>query len=260
MDTLFAIGAGAYGATTVGYLASLWTARPAVGEVARWTLRLTLGFWTIVLAWWAFEAGVAGGTRLWLGLSAWGLGVLYLGLLRRYPVQALGSFITALATILATLGLFVANPTHVVGGPVADWLLWVHIGLAFVGVSAFGFATAVSLVYLLQQRMLKRKSHSGLRRRLPPLQVLDRLALRSITIGFPFYTVALLLGSVQAVREGEGTLKVSYVLAVVSWIIYGFVLQARLVAGWRGPRAAMATAAGLAVAMAVVVLYSLGLG
>ncbi len=263
MDTLFAIGAGAYGATTVTYLASLWTERPSVGRLAVWLLRATLVFWSALLVWWAVDTGLSGGTRLGLGLSAWSLCALYLLLLRRYPIAALGSFVTALSTVLAVLavlGLFVARPHPVLTGALADWLLWIHISLAFVGIVAFAFATAVSLVYLLQARMLKTKSRSELRRRLPPLDVLDRLSLRSIIVGFPFYTVALLLGSVQAVRAGEGTLRLSYVLAVVSWVIYGVVLQARLAAGWRGPRAAILTTVGLAVAMAVVARYSLGLG
>lgn len=260
MDTLFAIGVGAYGATTAGYLASLWTARPAAAEIARWLLRGTLAFWLVLLAWWAADAGTAGGTRLWIGFSAWSLGALYLFLLRRYPITALGSFISALATLLTILALVVARPNGpMVTGAMAQWLLRVHVGLAFIGVTAFAFASAVSAVYLIQARLLKRKSPSELRRRLPPLDMLDRMALRSIIVGFPFYTVALLLGSAEAVREGTGGFKVAYGLAVVSWIIYGVVLQARLTAGWRGRRAAVLTICGLVTALVVVALYSMGL-
>jgi ABC-type uncharacterized transport system permease subunit len=259
VDILFAIGVGAYGATTAAYLASLWSADARVGHAARWLLRGTLVFWTIVLASWAFDVGARGGTRLWMGASAWSLCALYLLLLRRYEIRALGSFVSAFATILATLALFMAKPERVVEGGLGDWLLGVHVGLAFVGVTAFAFATAMSLVYLLQARMLKRKSKSKLRRRLPSLQVLDHLALRSITIGFPFYTVALLLGSARAVREGEGGVKIAYALAVFSWVIYGAVLQARLTAGWRGRRAAILTVVGLIGVLVVVTQYALGM-
>lgn len=262
MNALFAIGACAFAATTVAYLASLWTDRPAIGDVATWMLRVTLVFWAGVLGWWAIDTGAAGGTRLWLGLSAFSLGALYLFLARRYPIAALGSFVVALATVLAAFALFMTQAQHevLVSGPVATWILRIHIGLAFVGITAFAFATAVSFVYLMQARALKQKARSGLRRRLPPLDVLDRLSLRSIIAGFPFYTVALLLGSAQAVREGSGEVKLAYILAVVSWLVYGGVLQARLTAGWRGRRAAYLTIIGLAAALTVVGLYTLGVG
>lgn len=259
MNTLFAIGVGAYAATTIAYLAALWTARPLVGEVAVWLLRATLVYWLGLLGWWAIDSGLAGGTRLWLGVSATSLCAVYLFLLRRYPITALGSFVTALATVLAHFALIADHPYHdLVTGPLATWLLRIHIGLAFIGVTGFAFATALSLVYLIQARMLKTKAHSTLRQRLPPLDVLDRLALRSIIIGFPFYTVALLLGSAQAVRHGSGEIKLAYIFAVISWLIYGAVLQARLTAGWRGNRAAILTTAGLLATMLVVAQYTAG--
>ncbi|MCB9541277.1 MAG: cytochrome c biogenesis protein CcsA [bacterium] len=259
MNTLFAIGVGAYAATTIAYLASLWTARPVAAQLAVWLLRATLLYQAALIGWWAFESGFTGGTRMWLSVSAFSLGAVYLMLQRHYPITALGSFVTALATVLAHFALIAAHPYHeLVTGPVAAWILRVHIGLAFIGVTGFAFATAVSLVYLIQARMLKQKAHSTLRRRLPPLDVLDRLSLRSIIIGFPFYTIALLLGSAQAVRQDTFEIKLAYIFAAISWLIYGAVLQARLTAGWRGNRAAILTAVGLVATMLVVAQYSLG--
>lgn len=258
MNTWYGIGVGAYAATTAGFLASLWTARPLVAKTARWLLVAALAYWAWLLSWSCMEDVFEHAKRLWLGTSGWSLGLIYLLLLRRYPIQALGSFVSALATVLAALALWVSEPSaSLTGGTMGAWILRVHIGLAFIGVTAFAFATAVSLVYLMQSQALKRKSRSKLRKRLPPLDVLDQLALRSIVIGFPFYTVALLLGSAQAVR-GEGGIRLTYVLACVSWAIYGAVLQARLTAGWRGRRAAILTSVGLVLAMSVVALYSLG--
>lgn len=260
LDTWFAIGVGAYALTTATYLASLWTPQARVADVAAWMLRGSLLFWALLLICYGIQAGLAGGTRLGLGLSGFSLGALYLFLARRYPIRALGSFVSALGTVLVALALLVHQPTTVLNsGEVGAWVLRIHIGLAFVGVTAFAFATAVSVVYLMQSRSLKAKKKHGtdLRRRLPPLDVLDRLSLRSIVVGFPFYTVSLLLGSFQAVR-GEGGVRVSYVVALVSWMIYGAVLQARLTAGWRGRRAAILTACGLVAVMIVVTQYSLG--
>ena len=259
LDTWYAIGVGAYGATTAAFLASLWTARPWVAQAAQWLLITALVYWAGLLTLSCTGDGFENGTRLWLGTSGWSLGLIFMLLLRKFPIAALGSFVTALATVLAVLALLVANPAPSLhDGTMGAWILRTHIGLAFIGVTAFSFATAVSLVYLMQANALKTKKRSSLRRRLPPLDVLDSLSLRSIVVGFPFYTVALLLGSAKAVRD-SGRIELAYVLACVSWAIYGAVLQARLTAGWRGRRAAVLTTAGFVVTMAVVAIYSLGL-
>lgn len=252
MDTFLAIGVGGYATATAAYLAALW--RPALLQPAAWVLRVALVLWFALLV--ALVVDGQTGVHLYLGFSAWTLCTLYLWLRHRYPIGALGSVVTALATVLTVLGLLVTQTR----APASDWaesLLRVHIGLAFVGFTAFAFASAMSAVYLAQAALLKSKTASPLRRRLPPLEVLDRLSLRGILVGFPFYTAALLLGSVHAVQV-NGEVKSAYIFAGISWLIYGGVLQARLIAGWRGRRAAVLTLLGLAAALVVVTQYSLG--
>lgn len=255
MEIVFALGVGAYGVSTAAYLATHWRPTDGMRRAARALLSVTVALWTGLLGWWLVEGLAARPLPMWLAGSAWALSLVYLIMLRRYSISALGSFISGLATALAHLALVVSHPVeaHELG-----LLLVVHIGLAFLGIVAFAFATGASVLYLLQARALKRKrGGSPLTNRLPPLDVLDRLALRSILVGFPFYTLALLIGSAFAVQRGGGV-KLSYVLAMISWVIYGVVLQARLTAGWRGRKAAILTAVGLSAALVVVTQYSLG--
>lgn len=252
MHALLPAGVGLFAGSTAAYLAALWTSKPMVLRMAHALLGVTLLVWVGILAASVQHLAEGGVTRFYLGGSALGLSGLYLFLVRRYPISGLGSFVSAIATLLSVFALF-AQQQNVTDPAVVDWLLRVHIALAFVGVTAFAFSTAVSIVYLMQARMLKQKSKTELRRRLPPLDVLDKLALRGIVVGFPFYTVALLLGSAQAIRTEH--LRTSYLLAIISWVIYGVVLQARLTAGWRGRRAAILTVVGLLLALSVVAQY-----
>lgn len=259
MEIAFGIGVGLFALTTFVYLAALWGEQESRGGLAHWMLGGSLAWWGVLLIVWAARYGASGGNRLLLGISAWSLCAFYMLLLRRYPITALGSFVVAPATVLGTFALLIPNPGAALVASSASWLLGVHITLAFIGITAFTFATAVSLLYLLQMRLLKDKKRSAMRKRLPPLDVLDRLSLRGIVVGFPFYTVALLLGSAFALKIGPNAgLKSAYIFAGVSWAIYGGVLQARLMAGWRGRRAAVLTAAGLVLAMVVVAQYTLG--
>ena len=258
MELLFSIGAAAFALSTAGYFASLWSRREGLERIAHAVFAVTLIYWLGLLVGWFAVGGV--GMRTWLGVSAWSLGALYMGLLWRYPIGALGSFVSGLGTILALLALFVVHPLGHSGDAAPSWLLRVHIVMALIGVTSLAFAGAASVLYLLQSQMLKRKTHGRLRRRLPSLDVLDRLSLRGIVVGFPFYTVALLAGSARAIEGSEnGGIKTAYLIALVSWAIYGAVLQARLMAGWRGRRAAVLTAIGMVAALVVVAQYSLGL-
>ncbi len=256
MQPLFPAGVGFFAGSTVAYLASLWSPKPALLKVAHALLLVTVLLWIGILISSLPHVAESGVVRFWLGGSAVGLSTLYLILSRKYPIGGLGSFVSALATLMAVFALF-SHPGQPPADPnVVDILLRVHIALAFIGVTAFAFSTAVSGVFLMQARMLKQKARTELRRRLPPLGVLDNLALRGIVVGFPFYTVALLLGSAQAIRTEH--VRGSYLLAVVSWAIYGVVLQARLTAGWRGRRAAILTIVGLLMALTVVAQYGFG--
>lgn len=133
----------------------------------------------------------------------------------------------------------------------------IHISLATVGVGVFALASALSAIYLVEERALRRKRFDALafKDRGAPLEPLDRLIHRLIWAGFPIFTVALGLGAVWVSKLGESLDRPEYPLAVVTWIFYAALLVARQVYGWRGRRAARLTLAGFAAALLVLVIY-----
>ncbi|HEX7843799.1 MAG TPA: cytochrome c biogenesis protein CcsA [Kofleriaceae bacterium] len=133
----------------------------------------------------------------------------------------------------------------------------IHISLATVGVGVFALASALSLIYLVEERALRRKQFEGLafKDRGAPLEPLDRLIHRLVWVGFPIFTVALVLGAVWVSRLGESLDRPEYPLAAVTWIVFAVLLVARQVYGWRGRRAARLTLAGFSAALLVLVIY-----
>ena len=256
MRTMLIIGAVAYASATLAYLGDLYKNHDGKG-LPRHLYTLATTYWVVAFPIAAAYYPICVGLRPWLLVSGWALGVVFLLLERRYPISALGSLVSVFSTILSIISIFVATEaSEMLSGPLADWVLWIHISLAFLGVIAFALAAAISILYLFVSGRIKRKlSFSN---RLPPLSVLDNLALKIISIGFPFYTIALLLGSAQAVRSGTEEIKLAYIFASISWLIYGVVLQARLTAGWRGRNAATLTIIGCVAAFMVVGMYSSG--
>jgi ABC-type uncharacterized transport system permease subunit len=131
----------------------------------------------------------------------------------------------------------------------------IHISLATIGVGVFALASALSAIYLVEDRALKRKKFDQLKAGGAPLEALDRLSHRLIWVGFPIFTLALVLGAVWVSRLGESLDRIEYPLAAVTWFAYAALLVARQIYGWRGRRAAMLTLEGFASALAVLLVY-----
>ncbi len=75
---------------------------------------------------------------------------------------------------------------------------------------------------------------------LPKPQVLDEIGYRAVVVGYPFLTLTIILGAVWA-DTAWGTYwswDPKETASLVTWLIYGTYLHARVVRGWRGDRAA----------------------
>ena len=133
----------------------------------------------------------------------------------------------------------------------------IHISLATIGVGVFALASALSAIYLVEDRALKKKKFDAVafKERGAPLEPLDRLSHRLIWVGFPIFTVALVLGAIWVSKLGESLDRPEYPLAAVTWLSYAGLLVARQVYGWRGRRSAKLTLTGFAAALAVLVIY-----
>lgn len=133
----------------------------------------------------------------------------------------------------------------------------IHISLATLGVGVFAVASALSAIYLAEDRALRHKKFDALslRDRGAPLEALDRLSHRLVWVGFPIFTVAMVLGAVWMARLGENLFRIEYALAAITWIVFGVLLVARQIFGWRGRRAARLTLEGFAAAVVVIAIY-----
>jgi hypothetical protein len=86
---------------------------------------------------------------------------------------------------------------------------------------------------------------------LPKPSVLDEIGYRAIVVGFPFLTLVIVLGAVWAdVAWGRyWSWDPKETASLVTWLIYGAYLHARVVRGWRGQRAAVLLLVGFAATL-----------
>lgn len=230
------------------------TARPLVGRVARWSLFAAFLAHGVEIGW----RGVLDlhpGSSVWeaLGFLSWLLVGIYLVATLKYSLQILGAFVAPLGlAILAAARLSPAGEEL----PGLTLLGRIHISLATAGVAVFALATVLAVVYLLQERNLKNKRFDGVFfRRGIALETLDMLAHRLVMVGFPIFTVALMLGVIWVSQRSSGFDRPEYPLALVTWAAFAGILITRTTHGWRGRKAAVLTIVGFVAAIMVFGIY-----
>src|SRR5579883_355290 len=189
----------------------------------------------------------------WLSVGA------YLGLTFRYALPLAGALIVPVALVLEVAARVAPAPAGT--GHAQTLLSVIHIGLATAGIAAFAVAAADAAVYLVAEGQLKgRGARRPLGGSVPPLETLDRLNRRAIQLGFPLFTVAMVTGAMWMMRlpptdSGSRLLEPQYVMATIAWALYAALLLLRLVAGWRGRRAAIVTLGGFGAALGTLLVY-----
>ena len=250
-------------------------------------------FWVAVVAYAAASAAllvVLGGHQKFRGLAiglvalafvAHGVDIGWRGTQHVHPAQSVREAIGFLAFIV-TGGYLLASTRYrlTLGGvvvmPVSLMLLLaarlspagsgledlstlgrIHISLATIGVGVFALASALSAIYLVEERALRKKQFDALafKDKGAPLESLDKLSHRLIWVGFPLFTVALVLGAIWVSKLGESLDRLEYPLAAVTWVAYAILLVMRQVYGYRGRRAAKLTLVGFVAALAVLAIY-----
>lgn len=177
---------------------------------------------------------------------AWCVVFIFFMLQLRYKVNLLASFVMPIVFMLMLSSSMLSREITPLSPVLQSHWLEIHTVLAFLGNAAFALAFGIGVMYLVQEHYVKSKNLGGLFERLPSLQALDEINYKLITIGFPLLTLAIITGALWA-ESAWG----SYwnwdpreVWSLITWFIYASILHARLVAGWRGKRAALLSIVG----------------
>jgi ABC-type uncharacterized transport system permease subunit len=171
----------------------------------------------------------------------------YLILDFRYRLPVAGAFVAPFTVAVMVPAHLVHTGTRQIAPPLVHSAeLTLHVGAAALGTAALGLAFALSLLYLLGEKQIKTKHPGRLFSRLPSLDLIDRAGWRLSVWGFVFLSVAIATGSLVS-KESTGSsfpLQPKEGFAVLAWALLAGLIQARLVAGWRGRRVALLVVAG----------------
>jgi ABC-type uncharacterized transport system permease subunit len=239
-----------YGEAAVGYVGE--ARRPgSAGRAATWGVRLGWLLQTALLTVQAArEDGFPWGT--WAGslnLFVWFVVGVYLIWGCRGAYRLLGLAVMPLAAVLFVVaraggGTSVGTRSHY-----SNLFLVLHVGLVLAAFAGFTLAAALSALYLWQERRLKQRATTILRRPAPSLATLDRLAARTIAFSLPPLTLGIAVGIERLVDRGD-RIDALVIATLITWAVwFGYVVLRTL--GWHGRRAAYVALAGFVLVIVV---------
>lgn len=184
-----------------------------------------------------------------LSFLAWTIVGIYLLVEWKYKVYVLGSLVSPLAFILLILTAIIPEGEIVVPPYLRSAWFPLHVGFAFLGNAIFSLAFAAGVMYLIQEKQVKRHHLGGIYKRLPSLEILDEINSMCLNIGFPLMTFGILSGFAWS-KEVWGTfvnLTPRALSSLVTWLLYATLLAGRITVGWRGRRAAVLAITGFSI-------------
>ena len=184
-----------------------------------------------------------------------GLSTLYFALSRKEAYRIWGSVLVPISTAVLVASWSGLEPATTALPGVMSVISPLHIVASILGILAFFVAFVLSALYVIQDYNLKKRMDLNATSRIPPQVRLTRMSSKALSWGFPLYTIGILVGAVWAVKGDPPTFSLRYVLAVVSWVVYGVVIQGRRTVGWSGRRSALFTLVGFLGALTVVLMY-----
>ncbi len=191
-------------------------------------------------------------------LMAWALAIVYLIVERFTSLQMMGMVIMPFIVVLMGISWNRYESVARLDQSVKNSWIVMHVSVVFLSYAAFSLAAVAAVFYLAQERQLKTKNTSLIFRRLPSLQTLDNLEMRTIIIAQVLMTMTIITGIIRAVKDIPLWYIDSIVVSTtISWIIYDVVLAARYVWDWQGKRVAYMSLLGfgLIVFIALVIKY-----
>ncbi|MFI5197276.1 MAG: cytochrome c biogenesis protein CcsA [Thermoanaerobaculia bacterium] len=229
----------AYALSTILYTTSVFRTAPTIGRAA--TAFAVLGavcnFGTLYARSVALHSVPYRDLLGSMKLFGFFLAMLNIVLELRHRDRSLGPFLMPAALVFLIFAVLQTSPIHKDAPELKGPIFALHVTLNMLAYAAFAVACALSMLYLVVGRSLKKRALSGPASRLPSLSYLERANRTSLTLGILSLSVGLFLGLFWASRMWKGehpqwVLDPKIWFALMTLAFYVFVLvRARRGAG-----------------------------
>jgi len=248
---LLYISFGAYLTAGILYLLQLIFDKDSLGQNA---LRLTILAWilqSVLLVFRFIDTGypfLTSGDLSYL-FSAWVAATTFLLLNLRYRFSLVGAFILPLISIFYLLAWFSREDYRAGSALMHSPWASVHIIFSFLALAVLAVSFVLGIIFIIEEFQLKYKVSPKLFLRLPSLEAVEQTHAKALTVGFALLSGGIITGAIWA-KSVTGVYffeDARQLWAICAWLIYGFFLQARFAAGWRGRKGVLLSLIGFAV-------------
>jgi len=187
-----------------------------------------------------------------IAFFSWALVIISLVLGRWYKIYALGAFILPVA-VASLCGALLLPKSITPFDPLlhSNWFL-IHTIFSVTGFVFFGISFSVGIMYLIQDRLLKQKRLTNFFYKLPPLNMLDDISIKVLSLGFFLLTIGIMAGFFWA-KTAFGSISITdtkMLFALLSWVFYLVIFHGRYSLGWRAKKGAFLSVLGFVLVMA----------
>ena len=239
-NVMFTIAMAAYLASMVLYVLFFVLKKDVTGKIADIIVAAAFVFHTIALITRGIGAGRLPMTNQYEFATsfAWGICACYLIFLWRYKFRALGAFVTPVIFIVIGYAAMQSREVRDLMPALRSNWLAIHVSSAIVSYGAFGVSCAVSLMFLLRQKM---GNNAFWQEHIPQEKRLDLISYRAVSLGFLFLTFVMVTGAIWAEHAWGSywSWDPKETWSLITWIIYAIYLHLRISRGWKGKSAAI---------------------
>ncbi len=173
-----------------------------------------------------------------MSLFGWLLALIYIGLELYHRQRSVGALVLPFILVfLSAASIAPADrltPTDAHGPTFAF-----HVTLSILAYAAFALSFVFSLIYLIEERLLRSHKLRDLVWRLPPLDLLDKMSKSSVLVGLVAIAAGTALGFlwVDRLSGKQSFFDFKYVVTVLVLVLYAVYTRLSRTAAWRGARA-----------------------
>ncbi len=145
-----------------------------------------------------------------------------------------GFFIISFAAGAQLISSILTSQIQTTGITFSGVGIGVHLIAAIFGFSAIAIAGIYSILYLLLFRQIQQNRFELFFQRLPNLEILEKLTMHAVSLGFLFLTITIFAGVLEQRASGEAItlFEPKLVTLVIIWMLYGTGIIIKPIIGW----------------------------
>lgn len=177
---------------------------------------------------------------------AFAVAATYVYLQHRLKIQSTGFFILIVVCFLQLLSSIFITFDPEIPDILKSPMFILHTSTVILGYSALFVSAAYSVMYLMLFYDLKSAQFSVIYRKMPSLEELLEMSMRSAFIGFIFFTITIFLGMMWRKYEFPelSHFDPKVITSYGIWLIFGTVLYGKKIGSWTGKWLAYASIGG----------------